>query len=80
MPRQVSIEAEPLLDPRGALHRKPVSLAPRLPGLNGKTVLLFDNTQLTSQLANYGPMFRWLSEYFQSEHRATCCLPRRETC
>jgi hypothetical protein len=34
--------------------------------------LLFDNTQLTSQLPNYGPIFRWLAEYFQNEHGATC--------
>ena len=77
MPTHVSIHAEPVLDPRGVLRRQPVALAPRLPGLDGRTVLLFDNTQLTSQLANHGPAFRWLSEYFQSEHRATCVYETR---
>ena len=76
-PHVLSIHAEPMLDPRGSSRRKPVSLAPRLPSLNGKTVLLFDNTQLTSQLAGYGPVFRWLSEYLQSEHRATCAYETR---
>src|SRR5262245_49238007 len=72
MPTHVSIQAEPMLDPRGALRRKPVSLASRPVSLSGKTVLLFDNTQLTSQFTHYGPVFRWLSDYFQGEHRATC--------
>jgi hypothetical protein len=67
MPIHVSIHAEPILDPRGTSRRQPVSLAPRLARLNGKTALLFDNTQLTSQLANYGPVFHWLAEYFEAQ-------------
>ncbi|RPI46998.1 MAG: hypothetical protein EHM59_05865 [Betaproteobacteria bacterium] len=72
MQTHVSVLAEPMLDPRGAFRRQAVSLAPRIASLNGKNVLLFDNTQLTSQLPDYGPIFRWLSEYLQAEHGATC--------
>lgn len=72
MSTPVSIHSEPILDPRGVFRRKPVALAPRLASLNGKTILLFDNTQLTSQLPVYGPIFRWLSGYLQCEHDALC--------
>lgn len=72
MPARVSIQPESMVDPRGDFRRKPAALAPRFAKLNGKTVLLFDNTQLSGLLAAYGPIFRWLSEYLESEHGATC--------
>ena len=69
---QVSIQAESMVDTRGDFRRKPIALAPRLSNLNGKTVLLFDNTQLTTQRVRFGPIFQWLSGYLQSEHGAIC--------
>ena len=77
MQSHVSIRAEPVLDPRGAFRRQPIPLAPRLPVLKGKTVLLFDNSQLTSQLPAYGPIFRWLSDYLEREHGARCSYASR---
>ena len=49
MPTQVSIQAEPVLDPRGA-RKQPVDLAKRLTTLEDKSILLFDNTQLSGHL------------------------------
>jgi hypothetical protein len=72
MPTSVSIHAESICDPRGTFRKTPVQLASRLASLEGKTVLLFDNTQLDSQRPNYGPVFQWLAEYFRNEHGATC--------
>ena len=66
----ISLEPEAMVDPRGEFRRQPVRLAPRLANLNGKTVMLFDNTQMTSQVAVYGPIFQWLSDHLQSEHHA----------
>jgi len=72
MPSQSSISVEPILDPRGEFRRTPADLAPRSASLQGKTVLLFDNTQLTTQLPAYGPIFRWLEPVLRDEHGATC--------
>jgi hypothetical protein len=77
MPTQVSVEAESILDPRGAFRRKAVALAPRVASLKGRTVLLFDNSQLTTQLHAYGAMFRWLSGYLQDEQGAACSYQTR---
>ena len=77
MSMQVSIQPESMVDPRGDFRRKPVSLAPRIASLKGKTVLLFDNTQLTTQLTVFGPIFHWLSAYFQNEHGAICSYDSR---
>ena len=77
MPTHVTLQADALPDPRGEFRRKPISLAPRLGSLKGKNILLFDNTQLTSQLPGYGPMFRWLSEYLETVHGATCSYQSR---
>ena len=68
----ISIHAEPMVDPRGVFLREVASLAPRPAALKGKTVLLFDNTQLTSLLDVYGPIFRWLEEYLTTGHGAIC--------
>ena len=72
MATNVVIQSEPVLDPRGPFRRQAVALAPRSSSLGGKTVLLFDNTQLTSQLPAYGPIFRWLAEHLQREQSASC--------
>ena len=72
MPSNVSIQAEPIFDPRGAFRRKPATLAPRSSSLSGKNILLFDNSQLSSQLTAYGPIFRWLSGYLEAQHQSTC--------
>lgn len=72
MQTQMKIEAEPVLDPRGEFRRKPVALAKRPSDLKGRNVLLFDNSQLTSQLVNYGRMFRWLSACLETEYGARC--------
>ena len=72
MSSQIEVQTESMLDPRGDFRRKPASLAPRLPNLQGRNILLFDNTQLTTQLVRFGPFFRWLSDYLQTEHGATC--------
>lgn len=72
MSEHVSIQAEPLLDPRGEFRRTPTALAPRFASLAGKTVLLFDNTQLTSMQVSHGPMFQWLSVILETGHHTTC--------
>src|SRR5262245_58668148 len=72
MPTHVSMQPEAIVDPRGEFRRKPVSLAARPTSVKGRTVLLFDNTQLTTQLDAYGPIFRWLSAYLEGEHGAAC--------
>jgi len=72
MPSQTSIAVEPILDPRGEFRREPAALASRPADLRGRTVLLFDNTQLTTQLPTYGPIFRWLEPVLRDEHGAAC--------
>lgn len=72
MPSLSSIAVETILDPRGEFRRTPATLAQRPSSLQGKTVLLFDNTQLTTQLPAYGPIFRWLEPVLCDEYGATC--------
>ena len=50
MPADVLIHPEAMVDSRGDFRRPSTSLAPRLGNLAGKTILLFDNTQLTTEL------------------------------
>lgn len=72
MTERTTIAVEPILDPRGEFRRQPAVLAARPSSLAGKTVLLFDNTQLTTQLPVYGAIFRWLEPCLRDEHGANC--------
>jgi|GEM_PF-44837 len=72
MPTDITILPESLVDPRGTFRGKPAALAARPASLKGKSVLLLDNSQLTAELPNYGPIFRWLSERLQKDHGARC--------
>lgn len=77
MSAQITITAEPLVDPRGSFRGKPVCLAARLSGLKGKRVLLLDNGQLAAEVQVYGPAFQWLAGYLQDGHGAQCTLESR---
>ena len=76
MPTQVSIQAEPVLDPRGA-RKQPVDLAKRLTTLEDKSILLFDNTQLSGHLHIYGQLLEWIRGSLQSKHAAKCSFGSR---
>ena len=77
MSTQITLRSEAMVDPRGEFRRQPVRIAERPASLQGRTVLLFDNTQLASQEAAYGPIFKWLSEYLQAEQGARSSFDSR---
>jgi hypothetical protein len=72
----VSIELLPLCDPRGA-QKKPIDLAPRQDNLNGRKILLLNNTQLTGHQHTYGPILDWLSDYLQQKQGAVITFGER---
>jgi hypothetical protein len=72
----VSIELEPLCDPRGA-RKQPIELAPRQPNLKGKSILLLNNTQLTGHQHTYGPILDWLNDYLREKEVANCTFGER---
>src|SRR3954470_2251920 len=77
MTKQVLVHSEPILDPRGEFRRKPVQLAPRVQGLKGRTIMLFDNNQLTSEQPVFGPVYKWLAQHLETQHGAHCAYGRR---
>ena len=77
MTSEVSLQPELLVDPRGAFLKAPVALAPRLSKLNESAVLLFDNSQQTTELPTFGPIFRWVSEFLEIQHKAKCSYETR---
>lgn len=64
---RTSVSVDPILDPRDEFRRDPAELALRPASLAGRTVLLFGNTQLTTQLPVYGPIFRGLEPCLHDE-------------
>ena len=69
---EFSLEPESVLDPRGVFNKQSVALAPRLASLNGKNILLFNNTQVSTLRPKYGAIFKWLSKSFQASHGINC--------
>ena len=72
----VSLHATPVIDPRGA-RKTPVKLAPRLKSVEGKKILLFDNTQTALQEPNYGPILTWFEGVLREKYRAVCSFQSR---
>ena len=70
--------SRPMVDPRGELRFGGVPLTIRPPSLSGRSILLFDNGQLTQQVSRYGPIFPWLSQRIESEQSARCVTRIRD--
>ena len=71
MSASISVKAKPVADPRG-VRKKPIELAPRLSSLKGQKVLLFDNSQMTTQIVNYGNILKWFGDALTEKHGAIC--------
>ena len=72
----VSIEPQPLCDPRGA-QKQPVDLAPRPDSIKGKNILLLNNTQLTGHQHTYGAILDWLNDILAQKEGAICTFGER---
>lgn len=71
---EMTVHAPSIMDPRGRFHTQPMPLAPRLPALTGKRLLLFDNGKLSQRSTHNAVIFHTVAQRMREQYGVRECL------